>query len=329
VPLVEIVTEPDLRSPAQARAFLARLKQVLQYVGLGDCDMEEGRLRVDANVSLRPGGSGTLGTRTEVRSLNSFAWVERALRWEIERQEGVLAAGGSVQPATLLWDAARGEARMLRVEEGGADYRYLPEPDLPPLTIADERLKRLRQAVPEMPDVRAARFVKDYGVDAKHAEVLTGTREIADFYESVARRTDPREASALVMGDFLAAANAAGGDLDRFPVRPADLAGLIELLAAGIVSRLVAKQVFARMVETGKPAAQIVGEEGWHRVDDADALGAWADDVLREHPAEVARYRAGETRLLDLFVGQVMRRSGGTADPQRAAAAITERLEAR
>jgi aspartyl-tRNA(Asn)/glutamyl-tRNA(Gln) amidotransferase subunit B len=329
VPLVEIVTEPDLRSPAQARAFLTRLKQVLQYVGLGDCDMEEGRLRVDANVSLRPSASGTLGTRTEVKNLNSFAGVERALRFELERQVGVLAAGGSVQPATLLWDAARGEARTLRVKEDGADYRYFPEPDLPPLTIADERLRRLRQAIPEMPDVRAARFVKDYGADAKHAEVLTGTREIADFYESVARRTDPREASAWVMGDFLAAANAAGGDLDRFPVRPADLAGLIELLAAGIVSRPVAKQVFARMVETGKPAAQIVGEEGWQRVDDADALGAWADDVLREHPEEAARYRAGETRLLDFFVGQLVRRSGGTADPQRAAAAITERLEAR
>ncbi len=329
VPLVEIVTEPDLRSAAQARAFLARLKQVLQYVGIGDCDMEEGRLRVDANVSLRPAASGTLGTRTEVKNLSSFAGVEHALRWELERQEGVLAAGGAVQPATLLWDAARGEARMLRTREEGADYRYFPEPDLPPLVIAPERLKRLRQAVPEMPDVRAARFVKDYAVDAKHAEGLTGTREIADFYESVARRTDPREASAWVMGDFLAAANAAGGDLDRFPVRPADLAGLIELQAAGIVSRPVAKQVFARMVETGKPAAQIVGEEGWQRVDDADALGARADDVLREHPDEVARYRAGETRLLDFFVGELVRRSGGTADPQRAAAAINERLEAR
>ncbi|MET0397333.1 MAG: Asp-tRNA(Asn)/Glu-tRNA(Gln) amidotransferase subunit GatB [Longimicrobiaceae bacterium] len=329
VPLVEVVTEPDLRSPAQARAFLTRLKQVLQYVGLGDCDMQEGRLRVDANVSLRPAGTSTLGTRTEVKNLDSFAGVERALAFELERQEGVLAAGGSVQPATLVWDAARGETRVLPVAEEDADHRYLPEPDLPPLVLAEERMKRLRQAVPEMPDVRAARFVKDYAVEAQHAEVLTSTREIADFYESVARRTDPREASSWVMGDFLAAANAAGGDLDRFPVRPADLAGLIELLAAGIVSRPVAKRVFARMVETGKPAAQVVGEEGWQRVDDADVLGALADEVLREHPAEVERYRAGETRLLDFFVEELVRRSGGTADPRQAGAVLIDKLEAR
>ncbi|HEX8273134.1 MAG TPA: Asp-tRNA(Asn)/Glu-tRNA(Gln) amidotransferase subunit GatB [Longimicrobiaceae bacterium] len=329
VPLVEIVTEPDLRTPAQARAFLSRLRQTLQYVGAGECDMEEGSLRVDANVSLRPAGTSTLGTRTEIKNLSSFSGVERALRWEIERQEGVLAAGGRVEAATLLWDAQRGEARPLRAKEAGADYRWLPEPDLPPLVLSEERMRRLKQAVPEMPDARAARFVRDYGVDPGHAEVLTGTREVADFYESVARRTDPREAAAWVMGDFLAAANAAGGDLDRFPVRPADLSGLIELLAAGIVSRPVARQVFARMAATGKPAAQIVGEEGWQRVDDADALGALADEVLRDHPDEAARLRAGETRLLDFFVGQLMRRSGGTADPQQAAAAITARLEIR
>jgi aspartyl-tRNA(Asn)/glutamyl-tRNA(Gln) amidotransferase subunit B len=290
--------------------------------------MEEGSLRCDANVSVRRKGE-PLGTRTEIKNLNSFSGVERALRWEIERQEAVLAAGGAVEAATLLWDAARGEARLLRAKEAGGDYRYMPEPDLPPLVLSDERMRRLKQAVPEMPDARAARFVKDYGVDPRHAETLTGTREIADFYESVARRTDPREAAAWVMGDFLAAANAAGGDLDRFPVRPADLSGLIELLAAGIVSRPVARQVFSRMVATGKPAAQIVGEEGWQRVDDADALGARADEVLREHPDEAARLRAGETRLLDFFVGQLMRRSGGTADPQQAAAAITAKLEMR
>lgn len=327
VPLVEIVTEPDLRTPAQARAFLARLRQTLQYVGASDCDMERGSLRVDANVSLRPAGSGTLGTRTEIKNLNSFSGVERALGWEIGRQEAVLGAGGAVEPATLLWDAARGEARVLRGKEEGADYRYLPEPDLPPLVVSPGWLKRIRRDLPELPDVRAARLAKDYALDPRHAAALTATRELADYYEAVARRTDPREAAGWVMGDLLAAVNAEGCDLDRFRVRPADLAELIEMLAAGVLSRPAAKRVFARMAETGKPPAQVVGEEGLHRAEDAGEVEAWADEVLRAHPEEAARWRSGETRLLDFFVGQVVRRSGGRADPQQAAAAIGARLE--
>ncbi|HEX2188483.1 MAG TPA: Asp-tRNA(Asn)/Glu-tRNA(Gln) amidotransferase subunit GatB [Longimicrobiaceae bacterium] len=329
VPLVEIVTEPDLRSPEQARAFLQRLRQTLQYVGASDCDMERGSLRVDANVSLRPAGSAALGTRTEVKNLNSFSGVERALRFEIERQGALLAVGGRVEPATLLWDAARGEARVLRAKEEGADYRYIPEPDLPPLVVTGEWLKRIRRDLPELPAERAARFVRDHGLDPKHAEAVTATRELADYYEAVARRTDPREAAVWVLGDFLAAVNTAGCDLDRFPVRPADLAELIELLAAGILTRPAAKRVLARMAETGKPPAQVVGEEGLHRTGDATELEGWADEAVRGHPEEAARWRAGETRLLDFFVGEVVRLSGGRADPHEARAAVTARLEAR
>lgn len=326
-PLVEIVTEPDLRSPEGARTFLGRLKQVLEYVGASACRMEDAHLRVDANVSLRTDGSDAPGVRTEIKNLNSFSGVERALRFEIERQERVLASGGAVEPVTLLWDAARGEARPLRTKEESADYRYLPDPDLPALTVSPEWLKRIRNALPELPDARAARFVRDYSLDPGHAGVLTATRELADYYEQVARRTDPREAATWVMGDVLAAAGAEGFSLDRFRVRPADLAELIELRAAGIVSRPVAKQVFTRMVETGKPAAQIVGEEGLQRVDEAGAVESWVDEAVREHPGEAARYRAGETRLLEFFVGQVMRRSGGRVDPQRARDLLTEKLE--
>jgi aspartyl-tRNA(Asn)/glutamyl-tRNA(Gln) amidotransferase subunit B len=327
VPLVEVVTEPDLRSPAQARAFLTRLRQLLEYVGASDCSMEEGHLRVDANVSLKGTGDRAPGTRTEIKNLNSFSGVERALAWEIGRQEGVLAAGGAVEPATLLWDVARGEARVLRRKEGGADYRYLPEPDLPPLVVSPDWLRRIRRALPELPDARAERFARDYGLEPQHAAALTATRELADFYEAVARRVDPREAAVWVMGDLLAAVNAAACELDRFPVRPTDLAELIELLAAGIVSRPLAKQVFARMAATGKRPAQIVGEEGLQRVDDGAAVDAWVDETLREHPAEVERYRAGETKLMGFLVGQAMRRSEGRADPERLAATLRERLE--
>lgn len=320
IPLVEIVTEPDIASPAEARAFLLRLWQVLEYLGVSDCSMEEGSLRVDANVSLRQAGTEEEGTRTEVKNLNSFSGVERALAFEVERQAALLRAGGRVEPATLLWDAARGEARPLRAKEAARDYLWLDEPDLPPLALDAERISNARDDLPEMPDERAARLRKEHGLSEEHAAVLTGSRELADYFESVVHAgADPREAAGWVMGDLLAAVKAEGCAVDDFRVRPPDLAGLLALLAEGVVSRPGAKRVFARMAETGRPPAQIVAEEELAREEDDATLRGWVDESLAAHPAEAARWRAGEERLEGFFVGAVVRRSGGRADPGRVA----------
>jgi aspartyl-tRNA(Asn)/glutamyl-tRNA(Gln) amidotransferase subunit B len=326
IPLAEVVTEPDLASPAQARAFLVHLRRLLEYAGASDVAMEEGGLRVDANVSLRLAGAGEAGTRTELKNLSSFGGVEHALDWEIARQAGVLRAGGTVEPETLLWDAERGEGRPLRGKEDSAAYRYLPDPDLPPLELEPAWIERVRASLPEMPAERAARLVAEYELPPGQAAVLTSTRDLADYFEAVARGgAGPREAAAWVLGDVLAAVRAAGVPLSEFRVRPSDLVVLLELLRQGVVSRPGARRVFARMVETGAAPVQIVAEEGLARSEDEAEVGRWVDEALAAHPAEAERLRAGETRLADFFVGQVVRISGGRADPREAEAALRAR----
>jgi aspartyl-tRNA(Asn)/glutamyl-tRNA(Gln) amidotransferase subunit B len=326
-PLLEIVTEPDLASPADARAFLTQLKQALAYLDVSDCNMEEGSLRVDANVSLRRPGGGEGGTRTEIKNLNTFSGIEKALAFEVERQSRVLAGGGEVRPATLLWDAARGEAREIRGKEDGGDYRYFPEPDLPPLVLEDSWIDGVRRSLPEMPAKRVARFVEEYGITPGHAAVLTGTRDLADYYEAVARcGVSCQEAANWVMGEVLAAINAQSCALPQFRVRPRDLADLIAMMDEGILSRPAARQVFARMAETGEPPAQIVGEAGLGRVADAAAVSAWVDEALAAYPAEAERLRAGDAKLSAFFVGRVMNLSGGVADPAQVNSALKEKL---
>jgi aspartyl-tRNA(Asn)/glutamyl-tRNA(Gln) amidotransferase subunit B len=326
VPLIEIVTEPDLRSPAEARTFLTRLKQALEYLEVSDCNMEEGSLRVDANVSVRRPGEG-LGTKTEVKNMNSFSGVERALTFEIGRQERVLREGGAVKHMTLLWDAGKGEARPMRSKEESHDYRYFPEPDLPPLDLASEWMERVRIELPEMPGVRLARFQSEHGLSRAHAETLTATRDLADYYEQVLREgADTKEAANWMMGDVLAAVNAAVGSIAEFRVRPAELAGLLSLLASGAISRPIAKDVFSRMVETGRPAADIVEAEGLTQVRDEGEIERWAEEAMAENAAEVERFRGGEAKLMGFFVGQVMRRSRGKADPKQVSAVLREKL---
>ena len=337
-PLIEMVTEPDFRSPAQVRAWLTGVKQVLEYLEVSDCNMEEGSLRVDANVSIRPVGSEPLGTKTELKNMNSFSGVERALDVEIARQRDVVAMGGQVAHQTLLWDERRGDVRPMRSKEESHDYRYFPDPDLPPLQVSENLIEAVKAQLPELPAARRTRFREDYGLPAYDAGVLTARRPLADYYEETARTSGaPKEASNWIMGPVLAAMNARDLEADDFPVRPVHLAGLIDLVEEGTINRNVAKDVLGRMLESAagvevgsaaaKTPAEIVREEGLATVSDTGRLEAWVEDALAAHPEEVARFRDGETRLQGFFMGEVMKRSRGKADPTEVARILTERLE--
>ncbi len=325
-PLIEIVSEPDLRSAEEAGAYLRVLKQLLEYVDVSDVSMEEGSLRVDANVSARRRGETKLGTRTEVKNMNSFTGVERAVEVEFIRQVGELQAGRKILQQTMLWDAGAGQVRPSRAKEGSHDYRYFPEPDLPPLVLAPDWIEQVRHDLPELPAARRTRFAKDYSLGEYDVDVLTASPHLADYFEAVARaHGDAKTAANWVMGEVLARLRSTGQSLQEFRVRPADLAGLLGLVSAGVVTLTAAKQIFVRMIATGDPPAQIAEREGLIRIDDEEQLATWVDDVLEELSAEAARYRQGETRLRGVLVGAVMKKSGGRADARK----VNQLLEAR
>jgi len=329
VPLVEIVSEPDMRSAAEAGACLRVLKQVLEYTNVSDVSMEEGSLRVDANVSARRRGDAKLGTKTEVKNMNSFSAVERAIEAEFVRQCALLDRDVKVVQQTMLWDAARGEVRPSRAKEGSHDYRYFPEPDLPPLLLAADWIEQRRADIPELPRARRERYARDYGLGEYDAEVLTASRALADYFEGVARQHgDAKAAANWVQGEVLKALNEAGIDADHFAVRPADLAQLLNMVRDGVVSTTAAKRIFAVMVRTGDRPEQIAARDGLVRVDDADAVAAWVDQAIAAHPDEWRRYRAGERKLLGVLVGAVMKLSNGSADPKRVNQLLVERAGA-
>ncbi len=315
VPLIEIVTEPDITSPEAARAFLNRLRQLLRYLDVSECDMEKGSLRVDANVSVRR-IQDPPGTKTEVKNLNSFSNVERALAFEIERQMRVVERDGSVQPETLLWDAARGEARAMRSKEESHDYRYFPDPDLPPLVLERAYIDDIARDLPELPLAREARFVTSYDLPAYDAGVLAAERAVADYFEAVvAAGAEPKAASNWVMTEVLAWSNRHDGHM---PMEPERLAGLLCMVADGSVSHSAARTVFAAMAESGRSADVIVAEMGLAKVSDAQRIDAWIAAVLQMHAGEAARFRAGDAKVLDFLMGRLMQRSEGKADPQEA-----------
>ena len=318
VPLIEIVSEPDIRTAASAGAYLRTLKQILQYLDVSDVSMEEGSLRVDANISVRPPGQVKLGTKTEVKNMNSFSAVEKALELEFNRQCALLDAGGKVEQQTLLWDGARETVRPSRSKEGSHDYRYFPEPDLRPLMLEEKWIDNSRHDLPELPEARKTRLVEEYGVSPVEVEQLTATPALSEYFEAVARASkDGKGAYNWVMGEVMAALRASGEEISGFKVRPADLAQLLNLVRDGTVSHTAAKQVFARMVETGKPAAQVAADEGLLQVGDEAAIATWVDEVLAEHPEEAKRYVSGEKKLQGVLVGFVMKKSKGRADPKR------------
>ena len=317
VPLIEIVSEPDIRSAPAAGAYLRTIKQILQYLDVSDVSMEEGSLRVDANISVREPGQVKLGTKTEVKNMNSFSAVERALESEFARQCALVDAGGVVEQQTLLWDGAREVVRPSRTKEGSHDYRYFPEPDLRPLLLDREWIERVRHELPELPNARRKRLSADFGLAASEVEQLTASPAIAEYFEAVARASgDGKTAYNWVMGEVMAALRASGKGVDAFRVRPADLAQLLNLVRDGTISHTAGKRVFALMVETGKPAPQVAADEGLLQVGDNAVISTWVDEVLVEHPEEAARYLAGEKKLQGVLVGFVMRKSKGRADPK-------------
>jgi len=323
-PLAEIVSEPDIRTPAEARAYLVTLRQILVYAGVSDCSMEQGSLRVDANISIRRPGDSRLGTKTEVKNLNSFANVERALEAERERQIALVERGERIAQVTLLFNAGSGQVRALRSKEESHDYRYFPDPDLPPLVLAPEWIAAQRESLPELPEARRARLEVAYGLPVYDARVLTSEVALAEYYESVvAAGVEPKTAANWVMGDVMTTYNETGA----FPVEARRLAGLAALVRDGVVSHQAAKRVYVELAQRPTEEPQVVAERlGLVQVSDQGALAGWVDEVLAAHPAEVARYKAGETKLMGFFVGQVMKRSKGKADPKGVQPVLQEKL---
>jgi aspartyl-tRNA(Asn)/glutamyl-tRNA(Gln) amidotransferase subunit B len=321
VPLMEIVSEPDIASPAEASAYLRALRAVLQYLGVCDGNMEEGSFRCDANVSVRRRGTTTLGTRAEIKNMNSFRSVERAIDFEIRRQIELIVSGGQVVQETRLWDADRGVTASMRSKEHAHDYRYFPEPDLLPLAVDRSRVDELRASLPELPVPRRERFVRDYGLPEYDAEVLTARRDLADYFEAaVARHANAKAISNWVMGDILRLVRERRLDdalvIADWPVRPESLARLVALIDDGTISGKIAKTVFEDMVASGEDPAAIVARKGLVQVTDTGAISAAVDAVLAQNADKVAEYRAGKDKLLGFFVGQVMKATGGKANPQ-------------
>ena len=328
VPLVEIVTEPDLRTPSQARTFLQELKRTLEYLDVSDCNMEEGSLRVDANVSLRPSGAEDYGVKTEVKNLNSFSAVERSVVAEEQRQTTILAAGGQIVQETLLWDERDGTLRSMRSKEESHDYRYFPDPDLPPLKLAAERVRRLEAELPELPAARRTRLIEEHELDERDVEVLIASRSLADYFEAVvAELGDALEAANWIRGPLLKETNRVQRSVADLGIPPPALAELIRLVEDGTVSGTMGRKVLGQMVDSGRTAREIIETEGLSQVQDSDELNRWVTAVIEENAEEVQRYRSGETRLIGYFVGQIMQKSQGRADPKALSGLLRGRLD--
>jgi len=315
-PLIEIVTEPDLRGSQEAYDFLTELKQTMEFLNVSTCDMEKGHLRCDANVSVRLRGAEQLGTKAEVKNLNSFRFLKMALDYEIARQVGILEGGGKIAQETRLYNPDTGETAGMRSKEQAHDYRYFPEPDLAPLRVSEARLAEIRAAMPELPARKRTRFLESYGLSAYDAGVLTASRAIAEYYERVAETAgDPKAAANWVMGDLMGALNAAGREIADSPVEPERLGELVALIREGEISGKIAKEVFAKMFATGEAAAAIIEREGLRQISDTSALEKIVNEVLAQNPKQVEQYRGGKAAVLGFLVGQVMKASRGQANP--------------
>jgi aspartyl-tRNA(Asn)/glutamyl-tRNA(Gln) amidotransferase subunit B len=330
VPLIEIVTEPDLRSAADAAEFFSRLRAILVWLEVNDGNMEEGSLRCDANVSVRHVGAARLGVKVEVKNLNSFRFLQKALEYEIDRQIDVLDSGGRIVQETRLWDSASGETHSMRSKEEAHDYRYFPEPDLPPVIVSAERVAAIRAVMPELPDARRQRFIAAYGLPAYDAAQLTQSRPLADFFEAtVAAGAPPKTTSNWLMGELARALKESGADISNSPVPPVRLAALLQLVEKGAISGAIAKGVFETMYRTGREPEEIVRVEGLTQIDDESEIGRLAADVLARNQDAVALYRGGKTSTFGFLVGQVMKAAGGKANPKRVNELLKRALEER
>ncbi len=315
-PLLEIVSEPDLRSAREAVAYMKKLHMLVRYLEICDGNMQEGSFRCDANVSIRRKGEHRFGTRAEIKNINSFRFVERAINYEIERQIEVLESGGAVVQETRLYDPARDETRSMRTKEEANDYRYFPDPDLLPVEIDEAFIESVRRELPELPDAKKARFMEQYGLSAYDAGVLTATREMADYYEAVAAAVGDAKLSAnWVMGELSGALNKAALDIGESPVSAEALSGLLARILDNTISGKLAKQVFEAMWEGGGSADEVIEKQGLKQITDPAAIEALIREVMAANPKQVEQYRGGQEKLLGFFVGQVMKASGGKANP--------------
>ncbi len=325
-PLAEIVTEPDFRSSWEAYDYVNHVRRALQWVGASEADMEKGNLRCEANVSVRRRGDQTLGTKVELKNLNSVRFMHRAIEFEVERQIGVLEAGGRLQQETRLWDERAAETRVMRSKEEAHDYRYFPEPDLPPLEVSDEFIVEVRAAMPELPEARRKRFMEAYGLGFADASQLTSERSLADYYEKAAAASgDPRAASNWIRTELLRELDAVGLLAQASPVSPEELGALIHLINDGKISGKQGKEVLVEMFKTGKTAAAIIEERGFVQVSDTGEIDRIVDEVIAANPSQLEQYRAGKEALFGFFVGQVIKASKGKANPK----IVNERLKAK
>ncbi|MCL6621956.1 MAG: Asp-tRNA(Asn)/Glu-tRNA(Gln) amidotransferase subunit GatB [Syntrophobacterales bacterium] len=319
VPLIEIVSEPELRTPEEAVAYLQGLRNILLYLGICDGNLEEGSLRCDANISLRPVGETAFGTKVEIKNMNSFRFLRQALEYEIRRQRALLLEGREILQETRLWDAAKGQTFSMRGKEEAHDYRYFPDPDLVPLKVSDAWLEDIRRSLPELPAARTRRFMEEYGLPEYDAGVLTADKALADYFEAVlATFPRPKQVSNWIMAEVLRELKKEEAGIASLKVAPRDLGRLLALVEEGAISGKMAKMVFEDMVTSGRDPETIIRERGLTQISDAGALEAQAREILAAHPKEVADYRAGKTKVLGFFVGQLMKRTKGQANPQLA-----------
>jgi len=327
VPLIEIVSEPDLRSPEEARIYMEKLRSIIQYTGVSDCKMEEGSLRCDANVSVRPKGAREFGTKTEIKNMNSFKALQRALSYEVQRQIDVLEEGGWITQETRTWDEGKGVTLPMRSKEEAHDYRYFPEPDLVPLVIDRRWVEEIRASLPELPDRRRQRYMEQFGLPAYDASVLTATIELAEYFEAcTAHYPDAKTVSNWVMGDLSRLLNAHNLEITRCRIRPEQLARMLRLIDQGTISGKIAKTVFEEMFATGSDPERIVKEKELVQITDEGAIAAVVEEVIANHPKVVEDYRAGKDKALGFLVGQVMKATRGKANPEIVNRLFKERL---
>ncbi|MDQ7039195.1 MAG: Asp-tRNA(Asn)/Glu-tRNA(Gln) amidotransferase subunit GatB [Aquificota bacterium] len=316
-PLMEIVTEPDIRTPEEARVFLETLRNLMRYTGVSRADMEKGQLRCDINVSIRPKGSDRLGTRTEIKNVNSFRFVQKALEYEIRRQIDTVERGEEVVQETRTFDPATGKTYPMRTKEEAEDYRYFPDPDLIPLRVPEEWVEEIRRTMPELPHQRFERIKREFGLSDYEVKILVQHKEVGDFFEEAVRfYREPKMIANWLLNDLLGLLNERQVPVEESPVSPEGLAELVKLIKEGVISTKIGKEVIKEMVQTGKKPSQIVEEKGLRQITDEDQIRKVVEEVLSRFPGEVERYRKGETKLLGFFVGQVMKETRGKANPR-------------
>jgi aspartyl-tRNA(Asn)/glutamyl-tRNA(Gln) amidotransferase subunit B len=317
VPLIEIVSEPDIRHPEEAKEYMTALRDILDYLEICDCNMEEGSLRCDANISLRPKGQEEFGTKAELKNMNSFRFLQKALEYEIERQTQVLDDGGTIIQETRLWDEGKGITLSMRTKEEAHDYRYFPEPDLVPVEVDDKWVEQLKTELPELPEAKRTRFISQYTIPEYDAKMLTGSKTVANYYEQCVKlHDDPKTISNWILGELFRVLKDEKIDIDQCRITPEHLTGLLKEIKQGTISGKIAKTVFEEMAQTGKTPKTIISEKGLQQIADPEAVEEIIDKVFQQHPGPVADYRGGKHKSFGFLVGQVMKASRGKANPQ-------------